>query len=82
VDYAPGGQRSWCSLATSEHFLLVYNSPVSRFPCKRGEWRMMMFAAHLWPAEDQEVSSAGRKYVVTIYSDTDCKLYDVVHEGE
>jgi hypothetical protein len=43
---------------------------------------MMMFAAHLWPAEDQEVSSAGRKYVVTIYSDTDCKLYDVVHEGE
>jgi hypothetical protein len=42
----------------------------------------MILVPHLRPAEDEEVSSAGRKYVVTIYSGTDCKLYDLVHEGE
>ena len=38
----------------------------------------MIVVPHLRPAEDEEVSSAGRKYEVTIYSGTDCKLYDLV----
>jgi hypothetical protein len=43
---------------------------------------MMILMPHLRRAEDGEMSSAGRKYVVTIYSGTDCKLYDLVREGE
>jgi hypothetical protein len=42
----------------------------------------MILVPHLRPARDQEVSSTGRKYEVTIYSGTDCKLYDLVREGE
>jgi hypothetical protein len=65
-----------------EDFLLGCDSPVPVSPCKQRAWLMMMLAPHLRPSEDQEVSSAGRKYVVTIYSGTDCKLFDVVREGE
>jgi hypothetical protein len=42
----------------------------------------MILVPHLRPAEDQEVSSAGRKYEVTIYSGKNCKLYDLVGEEE
>ena len=42
----------------------------------------MILVPHLRPAEDEEMSSAGRKYEVTIYSGTDCKLYDLVREKE
>jgi hypothetical protein len=42
----------------------------------------MILMPHLRPAEGREVSSAGPKYEVTIYSGTDCKLYDLVREGE
>ena len=46
----------------------------------------MILALHSWPAGDREVSSLGLERAgntkVTIYSRTDCKLYDVVHEGE
>jgi len=42
----------------------------------------MILMPHLRPVGDQGVSSAGRKYEVTIYSWTDCKLYDLVREGE
>ena len=41
----------------------------------------MILMPHLRPVGDQGVSSARRKYEVTIYSWTDCKLYDLVHEG-
>ena len=42
----------------------------------------MILVPHLRPVDDEEVSSAGRKYEVTIYSGTDCKLYDLVRDGE
>jgi hypothetical protein len=42
----------------------------------------MILVPHLRPAEDEEMSSAGRKYEVTIYTGTDCKLYDLAREGE
>ena len=42
----------------------------------------MILMPHLRPVEDHEVSSAGRKYEVTIYSCIDCKLYDALREGE
>jgi hypothetical protein len=41
----------------------------------------MILVPHLRPAEGQEMFSAGQKYVVTIYSGTDCKLDDLVREG-
>jgi hypothetical protein len=42
----------------------------------------MILVPHLWLVEDWKMSSAGRKYEVKIYSGTDCKLYDLVREGE
>jgi pilus assembly protein CpaC len=41
----------------------------------------MILMPHLRPVEDHEVSSAGRKYEVTIYSCTNCKLYELLREG-
>jgi hypothetical protein len=47
---------------------------------------MIILAPHSWPAGDREVSSLGpertKNTKVTIYSWTDCKLCDVVREGE
>ena len=36
-----------------------------------------MLVPRLRPGEDQEVFSAGRKYVVTIYSEKIVRLYDL-----
>ena len=47
---------------------------------------MMIFASHSRPAGDREVSSLGperaKNTKVTIYSQTGCRLFGVVREGE
>jgi hypothetical protein len=63
-------------------FSLGDDGPLHVSPCEAGASQTMILTPHLRPAEDQQVFSAGRKCEVTIYSGTDCKLYDLVREGE
>jgi hypothetical protein len=63
-------------------FSLGLQQPLRRRFLQTGCVTEMILVPQLRPAEAEEVSSARRKYVVTIYSGTDCKLYDLVREGE
>ena len=63
-------------------FSLGLPQPLRRLSLQTGRMTEMILVPHLRPPEGQEVFSAGRKYEVTIYNGTDCKLYDLVREEE
>jgi hypothetical protein len=69
---APEQARKVVLSGNIRRFSMGLRSLVNVSPCKRGACRTIILLPNLRPTEDGEVSSTGRKYVVTIYSGTDC----------